>query len=99
MSNQPLSVRVDLAERSYDIVTGSGLLKRAGKIISPFLSTPRTVIVTDQTVYDLHGKTLSDSLTQAGIEHDFVIRPAGEARFTSRANNKIMFYTCLSKTI
>jgi len=75
-----LTVPVDLGERSYDILAGSGLLTRAGDIIAPLLSAKRTVIVTDETVHGLHGQALSDSLTAAGITHRFIIRPAGEAQ-------------------
>ena len=78
--NNVLTVPVDLGERSYDILTGSGLLSRAGDIIAPLLPAKRTVIVTDETVHRLHGQTLSDSLTAAGITHNFIIRPAGEAQ-------------------
>lgn len=78
--SKPLTVPVDLGERSYDILTGAGLLPRAGDLIAPFIPARRTVIVTDETVYGLHGQTLADSLTAAGITHSFIIRPAGEAQ-------------------
>jgi len=55
-------------------------LARAGELTAPFLPSKRTVIVTDETVYGLHGQALSDSLTAANIKHSFVIRPAGEAQ-------------------
>ena len=78
-----LKVPVNLGERSYDILTGAGLLPRAGELIAPFIPAHRTVIVTDETVYSLHGQSLSDSLTAAGITHDFIIRPAGCLLYTS----------------
>ena len=76
----PLKVPVDLGERSYDILTGAGLLAHAGELITPLLPAKRTVIVTDQTVHDLHGSALSHSLTRAGISYSFIIRPPGEAQ-------------------
>lgn len=75
-----LTVPVELGDRSYNILTGAGLLARAGELTAPFLPSKRTVIVTDETVYGLHGQALSDSLTAANIKHSFVIRPAGEAQ-------------------
>ena len=75
-----VTVPVELGERSYDILTGAGLLARAGEFIAPLMPAKRTVIVTDETVHGLHGQTLSDSLTAAGITHSFIIRPAGEAQ-------------------
>jgi len=75
-----LTVPVDLGARSYDILTGPGLLARAGEIIAPLLPANRSIIVTDETVHKLHGDTLSESLSAAGITHSFIIRPSGEAQ-------------------
>jgi len=71
-----ITVPVELGARSYDILTGAGLLARAGELTAPFIPAKRTVIVTDETVYGLHGTALSESLSQAGITHSFIIRPA-----------------------
>lgn len=75
-----LTVPVDLGARSYDILTGPSLLARAGEIIAPLLPANRSIIVTDETVHKLHGDTLSESLSAAGITHSFIIRPPGEAQ-------------------
>jgi len=75
-----LTVPVALGTRSYDILTGPGLLARAGEIIAPLLPAKRSIIVTDETVHKLHGKVLSESLTAAGIAHSFIIRPPGESQ-------------------
>ncbi len=74
----PDRVRVDLGARSYDILTGRGLLARAGGLIGPLIAQPRVAIVTDRTVADLHLAPLTDSLDAAGIAHDTVIVPVGE---------------------
>ena len=74
------TVTVDLGDRSYNIYTGSGLLETAGTLIAPLLPTPRTVIVTDETVFGLHGKTLTNSLDNANISYKLVILPPGEAQ-------------------
>jgi len=75
-----ITVPVELGARSYEILTGAGLLARAGELTAPFIPAKRTVIVTDETVHALHGAALSESLTKAGITHSFIIRPAGEAQ-------------------
>jgi 3-dehydroquinate synthase len=75
-SHETLSVQ--LGERSYDILVGSGLLGEAGKHIAPVLHRPRTVIVTDETVAGLHLDALGASLSHAGIDHDAVVLPPGE---------------------
>ena len=71
-------VRVDLGQRSYDILVGSGLLARAGQLAAPLLATRRVVVVTDTTVARLHGPTLEKSLSDAGIVHHQIAVPPGE---------------------
>ena len=72
------TVRVDLGERSYDIVIGSDVLARAGELIKPVVKVPRCVILTDENVAPLHLETLTASLEMAGISHHAIILPAGE---------------------
>lgn len=74
----PLSVRVDLGARSYDILIGAGLLARAGALIAPFASQPRAFIISDHTVWGLHGDALRAGLAANGIEAIENILPAGE---------------------
>ncbi len=74
----PLSVRVDLGARSYDILIGAGLLARAGALIAPFVSQPRAFIISDHTVWGLHGDALRAGLAASGIEAIENILPAGE---------------------
>ncbi len=75
----PTVVRVDLAERSYDIVIGTNLLVNAGVYLAPVLKHPRVVIVTDETVSSLYLASLCDSLDTAGIQNEAIIIPPGEA--------------------
>jgi 3-dehydroquinate synthase len=72
------TLRVELGERSYDIVIGSALLERAGALIRPVLRQNRVVIVTDETVARLHLARLIAGLDQARIEHQTVVLPPGE---------------------
>ena len=73
------SVRVALGDRSYDILIGTGLVTRLGSLIEPVLSRPYTVIVTDENVARHWLDVAVASLSDAGIAHDTVILPAGEA--------------------
>lgn len=70
---------VDLAERSYDIHIGLGLVEKSGQLIRPLLPRPFTAIVTDETVAALHLDALQQGLAAAGIESEAIILPAGEA--------------------
>ncbi len=71
-------LRLDLAERSYDILVGDDLLGQAGQHIAPVLHHKRTFIVTDETVAGLHLTTLERALADAGITFEAAILPPGE---------------------
>ena len=75
----PATIRVDLGERSYDILIGADLLARAGQEIAARLPKTRVAIVTDETVASLHLATLEQSLTRAGINHTAIAVPPGES--------------------
>jgi 3-dehydroquinate synthase len=70
------TVSVDLGTRSYDIIIGENSLARAGTFLKPHLKANRVAIVTDETVYGLHGETLEAAL--ADFETHMIVRPAGE---------------------
>ena len=53
--SHPLTVRVDLGARSYDILIGDDLIARAGELIEPFVSQKRAFVISDETVWRLHG--------------------------------------------
>lgn len=73
------TIRVDLADRSYDILIGADLLAEAGELIRPVLSRPRTVIVTDGNVADTHLAAFEKSCADAGIETSAIVLNPGEA--------------------
>ena len=70
------TVTVELGLRSYDIIIGENLLSKASEYIKPHLKAKRVAIVTDETVYGLHGKTLEAAL--ADFDTHMIVRPAGE---------------------
>jgi shikimate kinase/3-dehydroquinate synthase len=76
----PARLPVRLAERSYDILVGEGLLARAGSLMAPVLPARRVVVVTDQAVAPLHLPALRAGLETAGMAVLAVIEvPPGEA--------------------
>ncbi|AML52783.1 3-dehydroquinate synthase [Falsihalocynthiibacter sp. S25ZX9] len=80
MTASPLqTVSVDLAERSYEIKIGEGLLAQSGAFIAPFLRRPHVAIVTDENVAKLHLEALQAGLAAAGITSEALALPAGEA--------------------
>ena len=72
-------VTVALGARSYDILVGRGLVAEAGARLAPVLRQKRVVVVTDETVAGLHLARLAAALDAAGIRHDAIIVPPGEA--------------------
>jgi 3-dehydroquinate synthase len=72
------SLRVALAERSYDIVVGPGLIETAGAAMLPLLRRRQTVIVTDEQVARYHLPALRRSLDEHGIANHAIVLPPGE---------------------
>lgn len=79
LPREPRTVRVDLGDRSYDILIGRQLIETAGAEIARRLPGVRTAIVTDETVAALHLRIVEESFDAAGIEHVACIIPPGEA--------------------
>ena len=73
------TVRVELAERSYDILIGEGLIETAGQHIGPLLARPRVAVVTDDNVGAAHLEALRSGLEAQGITMSSLSLPAGEA--------------------
>src|SRR3954471_6533138 len=71
-------LRVALAERSYDILIGPGLIERAGALMLPLLRRRQAVIVTDEQVARHYLAALRHSLDGHGIATDAIVLPPGE---------------------
>lgn len=78
-SNLIETVRVELADRSYDILIGDNLLLQAGEQIKSVLPNAKCAIVTDENVAAIHLEALQENLKAAGVEAKPIILPAGEA--------------------
>ena len=72
------TIPVGLGERAYDVLVGEGLLEAAGRLIAPFQARGRTAVVSDETVWRLHGPRLTAALATSGLEALPVIVPPGE---------------------
>jgi len=72
------SLRVDLGDRSYDILIGEDLIDRAGERMLPVMRGRRAFVVTDDMVAPLYLERLLASLDRAGIEHAHAVLPHGE---------------------
>jgi 3-dehydroquinate synthase len=72
------TIPVALGERSYDVVVEPGLLARAGERIAPLAPRGTVAIVADAAVA-AHHATLAAALDRAGLRHQTVTVPSGEA--------------------
>jgi shikimate kinase / 3-dehydroquinate synthase len=72
-------LQVVLPSTAYDVVIGDDLLHRAGALLAPRLPQKRAVVVTDQTVADLHLPALLDGLAQTAFHTTSIVVKAGEA--------------------
>ena len=75
----PTRVAVSLSRSRYEVVIGRGLVARAGALLAPVLPQKRAIIVTDETVAELHLPALLSGLAGTGIVTDTIIVPPGEA--------------------
>lgn len=72
-------IDVGLGKRSYPIMVGAGLLREVGRDLRQRAVAKRYVVIADDRVAALYGKTLIDSLTGNGISCDLLTFPRGEA--------------------
>ncbi|TAN44113.1 MAG: 3-dehydroquinate synthase [Nitrospirae bacterium] len=72
------SVRVELGERSYDIIIGEGNLDSLGERSRPF-GFSRAAIISNPTVFDIYGERALFSLGKSGLSCDTVLIPDGES--------------------
>lgn len=73
------TVRVDLGDRSYDVLVENGLLARSGGLIREAGLRGRAAVITDSNVASHHGQALLAALETGGCSPTLHEVPAGEA--------------------
>lgn len=71
-------IRVELGERSYNIMIGNIILKDIGKMLEKFEFSGKIGLISNPTVYDLYGKTVSGAIKESGYDLIEVLIPDGE---------------------
>ena len=79
MTTPTQTVRVDLAERSYDIRIGAGNLDRVGKFLTELGPVSHALVITDENVEQPHAACVANSLAEANLNVDLLVVPAGES--------------------
>jgi len=85
-----LTRTVRLAERSYPIHIGAGILGDAGKLLAPLLAAPRVVVVSNPVVAALWLAPLRTALSAGGIASEAILVPDGETHKTLRTLEDIL---------
>lgn len=73
------TIRVDLADRAYDVIVGEQLLGETGALTANLGLGSRCAIVTDTNVAPLFLEAVETSLRDAGFQTSSITVPAGEA--------------------
>jgi len=71
-------VKVELKERSYDIVIENGLLDKAGELISSLPIRKNIVVITNTTIAPIYLEKVKLSLINAEFNVHEIILPDGE---------------------
>ncbi len=72
------TVVVELADRSYEVRVGVGVLEEVGPAAAEIAPAGRAVIITDSNVRPLYAEPVSRSLVSAGLRAEVLDFPAGE---------------------
>ncbi len=74
-----MTQRVQLGDKSYDILLEKGVLKRAGRELKDRFPAGKWMVITDENVNALYGDAVVSSLEEAGLSVSRLMLPAGEA--------------------
>ena len=78
MTADPQTIRVNLAERSYDIAIGAGNLADAGRFLADRAKATHVVLITDDNVHKPHAMQVAESLGEQDIDVDVIVVEPGE---------------------
>jgi 3-dehydroquinate synthase len=72
------TIRVNLAERSYDIAIGAGNLADAGRFLADRAKVTHVVLITDDNVHKPHAAQVAESIGLEDIDVDVICVEPGE---------------------
>lgn len=73
------TLRLDLGERSYNIVIGCGVMQKLATHLAPLVPLKRVIIVTEKSVAKHHLKNLVKEIDAIGISQHTITLEPGEA--------------------
>lgn len=91
------TVRVNLGDRSYDILIGPGLLQQLSGIFTSQGIGPRLFLVANLQVFNLYGERVLRELSRDGREVTHILIPDGEAHKNLETVETIYTYLIAQK--
>src|SRR5712671_4628326 len=89
VSDQTNRVRVELGQRSYEILIGTGLMARAGELLQPLKLGRHGVIITDTNVERTYVEPLRAALKAGSFKTEVLSVAAGEASKSLRQADRL----------
>jgi 3-dehydroquinate synthase len=83
-----LTVHVNLAQRSYDILITSNDLPGAGPFVRQRIRGTRAVVITDENAV-AHGRAVARALADASMQTQAVVLPSGEGQKSLAVANRL----------
>jgi 3-dehydroquinate synthase len=83
------SLKVELGDRGYDILIGSGLLEQSAGLLTEAFPVKKYVIITNPAVDKLYGSRLKEIMSNSGLEADLLTVPDGERYKTLDSAGKL----------
>lgn len=71
-------ISINLKNNPYSIIISKNNFQELGQIIKPFVGKSDLVVITNPTIYKLHGRSLKSSLSKLGNKVDFIFIPDTE---------------------
>lgn len=91
-----LTVKLPSREVAYDLKIEKGLLNNISHEISKVFTGAKIAIVTDETVYEHYGRSVTKQLEAVGFEVQCIVLPSGEQTKTFDSMPRI--YSALAKS-
>jgi len=96
-------LNIDLADRSYEILIGRGLLEKTGEWVMAIARPSRLVIITHPSINRLYGEKLASGFSGANIPLDFIEVPEGEKSKSleqaEKIYDKLLQWKCDRQTV
>ena len=96
-------ISIDLDDRSYEILIGSGIRTRVGEFLKTILQPSRIIIITHPFMKKLYGKDVVESFIAQGWKTDTIEVPEGESSKNliqaERLYDRLLEFNCDRKSV